>query len=103
MSHVQFEPLTKRQTILVNNTRSFGILSHVVNKHNMNLYKDIMFEADRVILKEKYDADWNLTHFELTGTSLDLFQIGMQYGHVEEREYLKSQSQLVREALLESK
>jgi hypothetical protein len=76
-------------TICISNNRSYARLAKAVIDMNANLYKDEIFAEDRIEFKPVYDAEYNLVHFEITGTPLDMFQIGLRYGRMEENEYLK--------------
>jgi len=78
-----------RITICLTANRSFGRLAKAVEDMNKNLYASDIWADDRVELKPVYDSEYNLMHFEVTGSPLDMFQIGLRYGHMEEKEYLK--------------
>jgi len=77
-----------RMTIRLTSSRSYARLAKAVIDMNKNIYGNEIFAEDRIEFKDAYDADGNLTHFEITGTALDMFQIGLRYGHMEEREHL---------------
>jgi hypothetical protein len=77
-----------RMTIRLTSSRSYARLAKAVKDMNENIYGSDLFADDRVEFHDAYDADGNLTHFEITGTALDMFQIGLRYGHMEERDHL---------------
>jgi len=71
-------------TICLSASRSFASLARAVHTINENLYKDDLFAEDRIKFKDIYAKDGTLTHFEITGSPLDLFMIGARYGSLEE-------------------
>ena len=77
-----------RMTIRLTHSRSYARLAKAVKDMNENIYGSDIFAEDRIEFKPVYDSEYNLTHFEITGSPLDMFQIGLRYGHMEEREYL---------------
>lgn len=77
-----------RMTIRLAASRSHAKIAKAVKDMNENIYGNEIFAEDRVEFKDTYDADGNLTHFEITGSPLDFFQIGLRYGHMEEREHM---------------
>jgi len=77
-----------RMTIRIAASRSYARLAKAVKDMNENIYGSDIFAEDRIEFKPVYDSEYNLTHFEITGSPLDMFQIGLRYGHMEEREYL---------------
>jgi hypothetical protein len=80
--------MNNRITICLTASRSYAKLAKAVKDMNENIYGNEIFADDRVEFHDAYDADGNLTHFEITGTALDMFQIGLRYGHMEERDHL---------------
>ena len=78
-----------RTTIRLSSSRSYARLARVIKQMNENLYGEDIFKNDRIDFQDKYDENGNLTHFEVTGSPLDFFQIGLRYGAAEENEYLQ--------------
>ena len=68
-------------TILIASSRSYASLARAVHTINENLYDQ---DSDKIILKDVYTNDGDLHHFEITGSPLDLFQVGLRYGGYEE-------------------
>lgn len=77
-----------RITICLTSSRSYAKLVKAVSDMNKNIYGNEIFAEDRIEFKDIYDKNGNLTHFEITGSPLDMFQIGLRYGHLEERDHL---------------
>lgn len=71
-------------TILLSHSRSYSSLCRAVKTINENIYGEEEFVNDKIILKDVYAKDGSLDHFEITGTPLDLFQVGLRYGGYEE-------------------
>jgi hypothetical protein len=76
-------------TTIISSTRSFARLSKAIKELNDNLYGTELFEDDRIEFKPVFDTEYNLSHFEVTCTPLDMFQIGVRYGRQEENEFLR--------------
>ena len=76
-------------TTIISSTRSFARLSKAIKELNENLYSADLFADDRIEFKPVFDADHNLVHFEVSASPLDMFQIGLRYGRMEENEFLK--------------
>jgi hypothetical protein len=74
-----------RITICLATSRSYARLAESIEDMNKNIYGNEIFADDRIELNRVYDANGNLTHFEITGSPLDMFQVGLRYGHMEER------------------
>lgn len=81
--------MNNRTTILLASSRSYAKLARVIVTLNELLYEEDIFAGDRIEVKDMYDAEGALTHFEITGTPLDFFQIGLRYGRLEEKEDLE--------------
>jgi hypothetical protein len=76
---------SERVTIFVSATRSYASLAKAVGIVNTNLYGSDAFEEDRIEFNPVHTPTGDLSHFELTGTPLDFFQIGVRYGEIEEK------------------
>ena len=74
----------EKVTILLSASRSYASLARAIHTINENIYNEEEFVNDKIILKDVYAKDGSLCHFEITGTPLDLFQIGLRYGGYEE-------------------
>ena len=81
--------MNNRTTILLASSRSYAKLARVIVTLNELLYEADVFETDRIEIKDIYDAEGELTHFEITGSPLDFFQIGLRYGRLEQKEDLE--------------
>jgi hypothetical protein len=77
-----------RMTIRLTHSRSYAKLAKAIGDMNKNIYGNEIFADDRIEFNPVYDSEYNLTHFEVTGSPLDMFQIGLRYGHMEERDHL---------------
>ena len=73
-----------RVTILLSSSRSYSSLARAVQTINENIYGEEAYADERIEFKDLYNADGSLDRFELTGTPLDLFQVGLRYGGYEE-------------------
>lgn len=79
-----------RTTIILSSFRSYARLAKVIKHLNENLYGDDIFKEDRIELNPIMNSrTGDLEQFEITGTPLDFFQIGLRYGADEEKEYLQ--------------
>ena len=83
IKHMNFNSFT-RVTICLSSSRSYSSLSRAVRTINENIYGEEAYANERIEFKDLYNADGSLDHFELTGTPLDLFQVGLRYGGYEE-------------------
>ena len=81
--------MNNRTTILLASSRSYAKLARVIVTLNELLYEADVFETDRIEIKDIYDSEGELTHFEITGSPLDFFQIGLRYGRLEQKEDLE--------------
>lgn len=81
--------MNNRTTILLASSRSYAKLARVIITLNELLYEADVFAKDRIEIKDIYDSEGELVHFEITGTPLDFFQIGLRYGRLEEKEDLQ--------------
>lgn len=79
----------ERTTIRLASSRSYAKLARVIKYMNENLYAEEIFKDDRIDFQDMYDENGNLTHFEITASPLDFFQIGLRYGSLDENEYLQ--------------
>jgi hypothetical protein len=81
--------LSDRTTIRLSSSRSYARLAYVIKSMNENMYAEEIFKEDRIDFQDRYDQNGELTHFEITGSPLDFFQIGLRYGSLEENDKLK--------------
>ena len=79
--------MSNRTTIRLASSRSYAKLARVIVTLNELLYEADIFETDRIEIKDIY-YEGELTHFEITGSPLDFFQIGLRYGRLEQKEDL---------------
>lgn len=80
---------TERTTICISASRSYAKLAKAIIDLNDLGYSDALFAEDRIDFKDVYDRAGNLTHFEVTGSPLDFFQIGLRYGKMVEKESMQ--------------
>jgi hypothetical protein len=73
-----------KATVHISASRSYASLAKAILTVNENLYGDDLFSEDRIEFKDVYAKDGTLTHFEITASPLDFFQIGLRYGTLEE-------------------
>lgn len=82
--------MNKRTTIILSSFRSSSRLANAIKHLNDTIYQSDMFTEDRIKFEPIMNSKTgDLEHFEVTGTPLDFFQIGLRYGASEEREYLQ--------------
>lgn len=77
---------TERTTIRISSSRSYARLSRSIKALNDLAYSEDIFANDRIEFQDVYDQDGSLTHFEITGSPLDFFQIGLRYGSLETKQ-----------------
>ena len=75
---------SSKVTVLLASSRSYASLANAVQTVNQNLYGSESLSEDRIEFNDVYAKDGTLTHFEITAAPLDLFQIGLRYGTLEE-------------------
>ena len=86
--------------LLLTGTRDENHLMRAVMEVNENLYEQEWQADERVIMTTVRDANDEILRYELEGSPLDFFQIGLRYGRAEEREHLKSMGPALREIML---
>ena len=91
---------TNRSTLLLGHHRDENRLMRAVIEINELLYEHEIMAKDRVELNTVKKDDGTIIHYELTGTPIDFFQIGLRYGRAEERDHLKSMGPALREMML---
>jgi len=79
----------ERTTICISASRSYAKLAKTIIDLNDLCYSHELASEDRIEFKDVYDKGGNLTHFEVTGSPLDFFQIGLRYGHMVEKESMQ--------------
>lgn len=77
--------LSNRSTLLLGHHRDENRLMRAVIEINELLYEDESMAKDRVELNTVKKDDGTIIHYELTGTPIDFFQIGLKYGKAEEK------------------
>ena len=93
--------MTKDRTILLlANSRDENRLMRAVMTVNDNLYESEIMADERIIMTTVRNAYDEIVRYELEGSPLDFFQIGLRYGRAEEREHLKSMGPALREMML---
>ena len=76
---------TNRSTLLLGHHRDENRLMRAVIEINELLYEEERMAKDRVELNTVKKDDGTIIHYELTGTPIDFFQIGLKYGKAEEK------------------
>jgi hypothetical protein len=89
--------MSNKTELKLASSRNYLTLKEAVQQLNENLYKDDIFEEDRVSLEPNYDSMGHFSHYALIGSNLDFFQIGLRYGAIEERKMIKQTMELVGE------
>ena len=79
----------ERTTLSLASSRSYAKLAKSIKDINENLYGDDIFAEDRIDFNPVMSSEGDLERFEITGTPLDFFQIGLRYGAMQEKEYLQ--------------
>ena len=73
-----------KATVHISASRSYASLAKAVHTLNDLLYGEDLTNEERIEFQDVYAKDGTLTHFEITAAPLDLFQIGLRYGALEE-------------------
>lgn len=78
----------ERTLLLISSTRDENRLMRAVIAVNENLYEQECLADDRIVMTTVRDAEDNnsIVRYELEGTPLDFFQVGLRYGRAEERD-----------------
>lgn len=74
-----------RTILLISSTRDENRLMRAVMDVNDNLYENEIMADDRIVMTTVRNADNDILRYELEGTALDFFQVGLRYGRAEER------------------
>ena len=74
-----------RTILLLTGTRDENRLMRAVMEVNDNLYDSEIMADERVIMTTVRNANDEILRYELEGTPLDFFQIGLRYGSAQER------------------
>ena len=77
---------TNRTILLLTGTRDENHLMRAVMEVNENLYEQEWQADERVIMTTVRNANDEILRYELEGSPLDFFQIGLRYGKAEERD-----------------
>lgn len=91
---------TNRSTLLLGHHRDENRLMRAVIELNELLYEGEMFAKDRVELNTVRNGEGEIGCYEVTGTPIDFFQIGLKYGKSEERDRIKDMPKALREIVL---
>jgi hypothetical protein len=93
--------MTKDRTILLlANSRDENRLMRAVMTVNDNLYENYIWADERIIMTTVRNAYDEIVRYEIEGTALDFFQIGLRYGRAEEMDYVKNLGPVLREIML---
>ena len=76
----------ERTILLLTGTRDENRLMRAVMDVNDNLYENEIMADERIIMTTVRNANDEILRYELEGTALDFFQIGLRYGKAEERD-----------------
>ena len=91
--------LNDRTILLLANTRDEDRLMRAVITVNENLYENEIMADDRIIMTTVRNAQNEIERYEIEGTPLDFFQVGLRYGRAEERDYVKNLGPALREVM----
>lgn len=75
----------ERTTLLLAGTRDENRLMRAIMDVNENLYESEIMADDRIVMTTVRNSNDEILRYELEGTALDFFQIGLRYGKAEER------------------
>ena len=75
----------ERTILLLAATRDENRLMRAVMDVNDNLYENEIMGDDRIIMTTVRNSNDEILRYELEGTALDFFQVGLRYGRAEER------------------
>ena len=92
---------TNRSTLLLGHHRDENRLMRAVIEINELLYEEERMAKDRVELNTVKKDDGTIIHYELTGTPIDFFQIGLKYGKSEEKDRIKDMPSVVRDVMFQ--
>lgn len=93
--------MTKDRTILLlANSRDENRLMRAVITVNDNLYENEMMADERIVMNTVRNAYDEIVRYEIEGTPIDFFQVGLRYGRAEERDYVKNLGPILREMML---
>ena len=92
---------TNRFTLLIGHHRDENRLMRAVIEINELLYEEERMAKDRVELNTVKKDDGTIIHYELTGTPIDFFQIGLKYGKAEEKDRIKDMPSVVRDVMFQ--
>jgi len=92
----------ERTILLLACTRDENRLMRAVMDVNDNLYDGEIMGDDRIIMNTIRNEDGDILRYELEGTALDFFQVGLRYGKAEEKDRIKDMPKAVREIMLEN-
>ena len=76
---------TNRTILLLTGTRDENRLMRAVMDVNENLYESEIMADDRIVMTTVRNSNDEILRYELEGSPLDFFQIGLRYGKAEER------------------
>ena len=74
-----------RTILLLTGTRDENRLMRAVMDVNDNLYESEIMADERIIMTTVRNSNDEILRYEIEGTALDFFQIGLRYGRAEER------------------
>ena len=91
---------TNRFTLLIGHHRDENRLMRAVIELNELLYEEEKFAKDRVELNVVRNSEGEVGCFELTGTPIDFFQVGLKYGKYGEMDRIKNMPPALRDIML---
>jgi hypothetical protein len=68
---------------------------------NELLYEEEKFAKERIVLNTVRNSEGEIGCFELTGTPIDFFQVGLKYGKSEEKDRIKDMPSVVRDVMFQ--
>ena len=92
---------TNRFTLLIGRHRDENRLMRAVIELNELLYEEEKFAKERIVLNTVRNSEGEVGCFELTGTPIDFFQIGLKYGKSEEKDRIKDMPSVVRDVMFQ--
>lgn len=91
--------LNERTILLLANSRDEDRLMRAVITVNENLYENEIMADERIIMTTVRNANDEIERYEIEGTPLDFFQVGLRYGRAEERDFVKNLGPALREVM----
>lgn len=94
--------INERTTLILASSRDEIRLMRAVITVNENLYEHEVFANERIVMNTIRNENGDILKYEIEGSPLDFFHIGLRYGKDEEKDRIKDMPKAVREIMLEN-